>query len=85
MSKAEVIAWHTFIYEVPWLTSADRNILRMACRLKVATESAVKINLGHYSQFSRLLSKLGCTPCDRTRVSVPDDDTETAEERYFNS
>lgn len=73
MSEAEVAQWEEFKRDLPWLNSSHRVILRMACRLAVQLDGD-DFGVSKAQALSSILSKLGATPVDETKVSAPDED-----------
>ena len=61
-------AWQRLAVDAPWLRSADRPMLEVACRLFAAFRNGEVRLTG---QLITALSKLGFTPADRARVGVP--------------
>jgi hypothetical protein len=86
LNRKEVQAWHCFVYEAPWLVESDRALLEVACILRVKHHATKRGSLNETGAFLRVLSKLGMTPVDRSRVMVTDgNDNETsAAEAYLN-
>ena len=73
MNEAERAQWFEFVRDLPWLNSSDRVILRVACRLTVAMDGD-DFGVSKAQALSSVLSKLGATPADRSKVSAPDDE-----------
>lgn len=73
MSEVEVAQWEEFRRDLPWLNSSHRVILRMACRLAVQLDGD-DFGVSKAQALSSILSKLGATPVDESKVSVPDQD-----------
>ncbi len=83
MTDLEKQAWSMYVNDLPWLDSSDRVILRMACIM------TAKLDMGDVSEntikiLSSLLSKLGATPADKTKVNHADGDEEEPEDQFFN-
>jgi hypothetical protein len=83
MTEAEQEQWHEFVADLPWLNSSHRVILRLACKLAADMGSA-EFGVSKIQALGSILSKLGATPVDETRVSSPDDDEGAADEKYFH-
>jgi len=83
MTDAEVWYWQEFTNELPWLNSSHRAILRMACVLsaKMDTEKGLVIN--EVQALSSILSKLGATPADESKVNHNDSDEEDPADKFF--
>jgi hypothetical protein len=76
MSEAEKGQWFEFVRDLPWLNSSHRVILRIACRL-AADLDGDDFGVSKAQALSSVLSKLGATPADESRVSAPADNDET--------
>jgi hypothetical protein len=72
MSDVEKGQWFEFVRDLPWLNSGHRVILRIACRL-AADLDGEDFGVSKAQALSSVLSKLGATPADESRVSAPDD------------
>lgn len=81
MTEAEQVQWHEFVRDLPWLNSSHRVILRMACRLTVDMDGG-EFGVSKAQALSSILSKLGATPADESRVNAPDDDED--DDEFFN-
>jgi hypothetical protein len=73
MDDEEKAQWFEFVRDLPWLNSSHRVILRVACRLTVALDGD-DFGVSKAQALSSILSKLGATPADESRVSMPQDD-----------
>ena len=76
-------AWAAFCAELPWLTSAHRALLQVACVLRARLEADSDIGVNQLQTYSSVLSKLGATPADETKVMAPDEPEEDPAEAYF--
>lgn len=82
MSEDQCAAWEEFRDELPWLNSSHRTLLRLACILTCRLDEA-DVGVNQIQTLSAILSKLGATPVDETKVSAPDDDDAEPEDRFF--
>jgi len=83
MNETERSYWAEFARELPWLHAGHRVLLRMACNLAARMDQGdIGVSAAH--ALSQLLSKLGATPVDETKVTH--DEAEEADEadRFFN-
>jgi hypothetical protein len=80
MTAIEVRYWNEFVAELPWLHSGHRVLLRMACRLSARMEGD-DFGVSATQALSSILSKLGATPVDETKVAHGggEDDEDPAE------
>lgn len=70
MTPAQCRYWREFAAELPWLHSAHRTLLRMTCVLAARMDEDDGLALTGVRTLSSLLSKLGATPADESRVTV---------------
>lgn len=73
--QAEI--WDEFNEDFPWLGRSDRNLVGLAVLLqdqinKAGSEATPPM----FAQMRLLLSSMGGTPVDRTKVGKPDDEDE---------
>jgi phage terminase small subunit len=76
-------AWERFRSELPWLTSADRALLEVACVIRADMLAGLPVGIQKLNTYQAVLSKLGATPTDRSKVSLPDEEPEKDE--FFGS
>ena len=82
MTTGQQAAWHELTGDLPWLNSSHRTLLRLACILSCRLDDA-DVGVNQIQTLSAVLSKLGATPVDETKVSVPDEDDGEPEDRFF--
>ena len=80
MTDNEKAQWAEFVRDLPWLNSSHRVLLRMACKLAVDMDGD-EFGVSKAQALSSILSKLGATPVDESKVSVPDEDED---DEFFN-
>lgn len=68
---------------MPWLTGSDRLLLRQVCMLAARLDEP-DMGVSAHQALGSLLSKLGATPADITKVNHADEDDEAPEDKYFN-
>jgi hypothetical protein len=79
MNEIERGYWAEFVQELPWLHSGHRVMLRMACQLSARMDEGSEMGVSAMQALSAMLSKLGATPTDETKVSQSDDEDEDDE------
>lgn len=84
MSDAQKQAWADFVADLPWLNSAHRVVLRAACVIVARMDADPDIGVQQIQALSSILSKLGATPVDETKVTHADGDDEEPEDKFFN-
>jgi hypothetical protein len=82
MSKDEKAAWSEFQANLPWLTRAHRVLVRSACVLSAKMDTG-EIGVSALHALSSILSKLGATPVDETKVNHAEDDEEDPADEFF--
>lgn len=82
MTEAQKAVWRELSAEMPWLNGAHRALLRLTCMLMVKMNEA-DLGVSATHALSSLLSKLGATPVDQSKVSYRDDEEEDPDDVYF--
>lgn len=83
MTEEQKAAWEEFRYELPWLNSGHRALLRLACIL-TARMNDPEFGVSAMHALSSALSKLGATPVDETKVNHGGDEDEDPADKFFN-
>lgn len=83
MLVREKAAWKELTDEMPWLNAAHRPLVRMAC-IWIARMDTKDFGVSATQALSSILSKLGATPVDETKVAHGGDSEEDAEDGFFN-
>lgn len=76
LTKDGQAAWEGFKREMPWLTEGHRAIVEVCALIRGELLAGEDVGVSRLSMYQSMLSKLGGTPVDETKVNVPD-----AEER----
>lgn len=82
MTADQKAAWEEFRYELPWLNSGHRALLRLACIL-TARMNNPEFGVSAMHALSSALSKLGATPVDETKVNHGGDEEEDPADKFF--
>lgn len=82
MTPKQKKAWAEFQAELPWLTSSHRTLLRLAC-VWTARMDEDDFGVSATQALSSILSKLGATPVDETKVNHGDDEEEDPADKFF--
>ena len=69
-------AWEGFKRELPWL-------IEVCAKVRGGLLSGEDVGVSKLNMLQTMLSKLGATPADRTRIAIADDDEE--EDEFFDS
>jgi hypothetical protein len=75
--------WDNFNLNFPWLARSDRHLVRVAVDLQMMIDSGTA-PIAAYAQMRLVLASMGGTPCDRSRVSAPNDDGDDPSSEFFN-
>lgn len=67
-------AWEGFKRELPWLMESDRAVIEVCAQVRGLLLAGEDVGVTKLSMYQSMLSKLGATPADRTKVSAPADD-----------
>lgn len=76
MTEAQKECWRELAGEMPWLHSAHRVLLRLACYHAARLGTDPEFGVSATQALSSILSKLGATPVDETKVTHGDDGDE---------
>jgi hypothetical protein len=82
MTDKQKMAWTELEYELPWLTSSHRPLVRLAC-VWMAKMDEDDFGVSATQALSSILSKLGATPVDETKVNHTDDGDEDPADKFF--
>lgn len=85
MTDEQKACWYEFVQDMPWLHSAHRTLLRLACYHAARLEAGEEFGVSATQALSSILSKLGATPVDETKVAHGDDgDSGDPAEDFFS-
>lgn len=76
-------AWEGYRQELPWLMEADRSLVEIAASVRGRLLSGEDVGVTALSMLQSILSKMGGSPADRSKVTVPDD--EKPEDEFFGA
>jgi hypothetical protein len=76
--------WEAFRREVTWLTEADRTTVEAASILRAMLWAGGCDQVKIIGKLTPLLSRMGATPADRSRVHVPKDQEASPEDEFLN-
>lgn len=82
MTDAQKEAWDEYRSELPWLNSSHRPLLRLACIWTAKMDDA-DFGVSATQALSSILSKLGATPVDETKVNHGDESDDDPADRFF--
>jgi hypothetical protein len=74
--------WDAFNADFPWLGRADRSLVKMAVMMDQMVDSG-EAPVSVFAQYRLLLSSMGGTPVDRSKVSAPEEKDEDPADQFF--
>jgi hypothetical protein len=84
MSAAEKDCWQEMAGDIPWLNAGHRLLVRLACYHAARLNKGGEFGVSATQALSSILSKLGATPVDETKVNHGGDGEEDPADQYFN-
>lgn len=66
-------AWEGFRREMPWLAESDRAIVEIAATIRGRLLGGEEVGITALNMLQSILSKMGGTPADRSKVGAPDE------------
>ena len=84
MTPGQQEAWHEMVAEMPWLNSSHRTLLRLACIISARLDGP-DVGVNQLQTLSAILSKLGATPVDETRLNLPAEADDDPADRFFGA
>lgn len=85
MTDAQKTVWAEMVADMPWLNSSHRILLRLACYHAARLETEGEFGVSATTALSAILSKLGATPVDETKVNHGDGEKEDPADAFFAS
>lgn len=82
MTDPQKEAWQELSYELPWLNSSHRTLVRLAC-IWMAKMDEDDFGVSATQALSSILSKLGATPADESKVNHGDDEEDDPADKFF--
>ena len=84
-TEDQVEIWNEFNEDFPWLGRSDRRVVGLAVLLQSEiddpeTETPVAV----FAQMRMLLSAMGGTPVDRSKVQAPDEEEDDPADEFIN-
>jgi hypothetical protein len=83
MTEAQREVWEECRAEMPWLRASHRLLLRQACILAARMDTDPDFGVSATQALSSILSKLGATPTDETKVNHGDGEEEDPADQFF--
>jgi len=83
MTAAQVKVWKECAENMPWLNASHRLLLRQVSVLAARMETESEVGVSAMHALSAMLSKLGATPTDESKVDHPDGN-EDPDDKFFH-
>lgn len=83
MTEAQKEVWSEMVGDMPWLNSSHRVLLRLACYHAARLDEEGEFGVSATQALSSILSKLGATPVDETKVNHGDGDEDDPDDELF--
>jgi hypothetical protein len=83
MTEAQVEVWNESVENMPWLHAGHRLLLRQVCVLGARMDTDPEMGVSAMQALGSLLSKLGATPTDETKVNHGEGDDEEPGSEFF--
>lgn len=83
LTETQKRMWAQFVNELPWLAAPDAALLEVAVRVRASLADGEDVGVTKLSMYQSVLSKLGATPTDRSKVMAPDGGEQESDE-FFN-
>lgn len=80
--EARAAIWEEFNADFPWLGRSDRRLVGLAVELQYMIDTEPQ-PVAVFAQMRLLLSSMGGTPVDRSKVGTPDEDDEDPADKFF--
>jgi hypothetical protein len=82
-SGMEARAWEQFREEIPWISKRDRALLECACILRALIASGEDKDPKTIMKLAALISKLGATPTDQSKVTAKEPESNDPADKFF--
>lgn len=76
--------WDEFNDDFPWLGRSDRRLVGLAVELQFQIDTEPEVPVAVYAQMRLLLSSMGGTPVDRSKVAAPGEESEDPVDEFLN-
>ena len=80
----QVAIWNEFNSDFPWLGRSDRRLVELAALLTDQMQKSESLSPAEAGQMRLILSSLGGTPVDRSKVFVPDEGPPDPADEFLN-
>lgn len=82
MTRPQLAVWRECVSNMPWLNAAHRILLRQVCILAAKMEAGEELSVSATHALSAMLSKLGATPADESKVNHDPGDDDSGNEFF---
>lgn len=82
MTECQQGYWHDMAVDMPWLNSSHRLLLRLACIWAAKLDDS-DFGISATNALSAILSKLGATPVDESKVNHGEGEEDDPADKFF--
>jgi hypothetical protein len=83
-TAAQIEIWDEFNEDFPWLGRSDRRVVGLAVMLQHMIDTDPECPVAVFAQMRMLLSAMGGTPVDRSKVSAPEEESADPADEFLN-
>lgn len=83
MTDEQKEVWREMAADMPWLNAGHRVLLRLACYHAARLDTDSEFGVSATQALSSILSKLGATPVDETKVNHGEDGDGETDDHFF--
>ena len=83
MTDSQKVAWRELQQDLPWLNNSHRVIVRIACYWIAKLDDGEDLGVNAITGLSSILSKLGASPVDESKVNHGDGGEEDESDKFF--
>jgi hypothetical protein len=83
MTLEQKAVWEECRAEMCWLKAGHRLLLRQICILAARMDTDPEMGISAHQALSAMLSKLGATPTDETKVTLDPGDEQDPTDKFF--
>ena len=83
LSASAKKAWKAFRSELPWLKQSHRALVELASMVRAKVFDDPEPTVAHMNLMRLLLSQMGATPVDQSRLDLSADEQEDDPDKFF--
>ena len=82
-SQQQAAVWAQFVTETPGLNGSHRALLEIACVTRARLVAGHQVGVQALNLLRQCLGQMGATPADATKITMPHEPDDEAEESLF--